>query len=127
MSVQNLASGQINSVDIPCTVSGAITGSVSINLKRLNNIVYLSFGLISGTAAALPSIILTPDIPVPVQFRPLAGIWRNVSVGTSTAAAAGILTCPNTLSPLTFTLVAGGNFATVAGTTDNTIMWNAVN
>jgi hypothetical protein len=124
MSISNLANTDINSVTIQCTVTGAITGTGQINLKRLGNIVYLSFAIPAQTVGvAGPTITITPNTAIPTQYRPNAGVFRTLSVSNNGQPTLGTATFANTLTPLTVSLFAGGNFAGLAGVVDSLLMW----
>lgn len=128
MSVVNLSSGQINSFDCPCNISGAITSSTSVNFKRFNGIVYMSIPAQSGAVGvAGPSIVYTPTVTIPSQYAPVAGVSRYPSVANNGVAALGQLSFANTLASFNFTLQAGGNFVGAAGVIDNVLMWAAAN
>lgn len=128
MSVQTLSLQQINSFDCPCNITGAITGTTSINFKRFNNIIYLSIpALTAAVGVAGPTIIYTPTVTIPSQYDPNAGIVRFLSAFSSTAPVQGQMITNNTLTSFSFTLAAGGNYAATSGILDNTLIWNASN
>ncbi len=127
MSISNLIHSDINAIYVPCTVSGAITGSILINLKRINNIVYLSLPIFSGTASATSSIVITPNISIPIEYSPVAGIIRVITLVNNATPSAGFMSLPNTFSTITLTLLAGGNFAGTSAIIDTTVMWAVLN
>lgn len=126
MSVQTLQSQQINAFNCPCTISGAITGNTSINFTRFNNIIYLSFpGLTDVVGVAGPTITYTPTVSIPAEYAPKAGVFRTISVASGSVQALGTIIFPNNFSSFSIALQSGGNFASVAGVVDNTIIWAA--
>ena len=128
MSVQTLSSGQINSTDITFNVAGAITGSFSVNLKRFNNIVYFSLPLFTATVGVSgPTILLAPATPVPAQYKPVAGITRELVLTDNNITAPGFITFSNNMTLFAVTLQTGASFTGISGVRDNTIMWNAAN
>lgn len=127
MSIQNLVNSDINSMNVVCTVAGAITGTATVNLKRLDNLVYLSFEPFVAAASAAPSFTLTPNVTIPAQYRPVQGLGRFLSVSNNGSSVLGQVAFSQTLAPMTFTLQAGGNFSGTSGIVDNTLVWKVNN
>lgn len=71
MSIQNLLNTDINSFNVSCTVGGAITGTIIMNFKRLDNVVYMTFSTLVGTANnTIAEIFITPSETIPNKYVP---------------------------------------------------------
>lgn len=71
MSIQNLILGDVDTMTIGCTVANAITGTCNITLRKLNNIVTMTFNDFFATANGIDNFItILPSIPIPNVFRP---------------------------------------------------------
>lgn len=125
MSVSNLISSDINSIDIPCTLSGAMTGGTSVNFKRFDNIVYLSFNFVNiPVSPGGLTITITPDIPIPLQFKPtLFGVARPISLTNNSLPDEGRLTVFANLSLMQIVRVSGGAFSGSVSIVDNCVIW----
>ncbi len=125
MSYNNLLYTDIGSVNIVCTLSGALTGTTTINFKRLDNIVYLSFNSFSGTASASPTITITPNTAIPIQFAPISVISRPVYVVDNGVTQLYQLLVPVDLSAMSISRT--GNFSGTSGLLDYTVIWRTLN
>lgn len=125
MSISNLVSNDINSVIIPCNVTGAVVGTSSINLKRLNNLVYLTFNAGTGTnPGGQSTITYTPTITIPSRYAPSSNRIRNVVVSNNGATEDGFVSFSGLMDLFVFVRSAGGNFTGVVSIPDNCVVYS---
>lgn len=71
MSTLNLENSVDNS-QMPCTVTGAISGNSSITFSRMNGTVFLSFPEFTGTSATTNQIVYTYNLSLPQKYVPVS-------------------------------------------------------
>lgn len=124
MSISNLLTSDIGSISIPCTVSGGLTGTSSINFKRLDNIVFCSLGGVTGTGST-SSFVITPNTAVPSQFLPVNSpqIVQIIEVQSASLTVPALVSAPQALTAFTITLQTG-SFSGASGlNSEAMIMW----
>lgn len=126
MSIANLFFSDVNSEDISFNITGAITGSTVVNFKRLNNIVYISFNAIPGTATANSFIILTPVSAIPNMYLPpLSSIDFYGPIANNGNTTLGLISMNSGI--ISISIVGGGNFTGISGLLDFTSMYKVLN
>ena len=124
MSISNLLLTDINSVNIACNVTGAITGTTTLNLKRFDNIVYGTFATIAGSANnTQPTITITTTGTIPSRYLPVETFARPVSLVNIAVPVLGLVLVASNLSTFTYSLSAGGNFNGNAAIKEDVLLW----
>lgn len=125
MSIQNLLNNDINSLDVLCNITGAITGTLVMNFKRLDNIVYCSFpGFLSSANNTQATISIQPTVIVDTKYRPVSQVSGSMSVYNNGVRVPGIWIVNANLTLFTLNIGSGGNFNTVSGFDSNTFVFN---
>ena len=123
MSIGNLLYQDMGALTVPCNVTGALTGTMNIVVKRLDNMVFCHIPTFSGTANnTLSNIFITPVTTLPNQFVSLSlNVLPLFPINDSLGQLGYLLTGTS------FTVhILEGNFNLTSGIQDQTFVW-AVN
>lgn len=128
MSISNLLIADTNSVNIPCNVTGAFTGTTTMNLKRLDNIVYCTFPVTAGIGNnSFSTIIISPTSAIPSRYMPLGAFSRPVMVLNQAVPVGGFVQITNNLSTFTFAMSSLGFFNGNIAVLDDVLLWKVNN